>query len=375
MIDKQHLFEARTGGYRTYRIPGILCTPNDIVMVTTEARLGRGGDWDPIDILMRRSEDGGRTWGDPRVLVDHNQFGKGPMNNCSLIHDRFTNRVHSLFCHNYADVYHMHSDDQGLNWSQPRNITASFSRLREVYPWRVIAMGPGHGIQLRSGRLLLPFWMSTGASSEFPGQLGHRPSEVCSVFSDDNGTSWQTGNVVVHTDDEFVHPSESIAVELSDGRVLFNIRSESDQHRRLVCESPDGAEGWSHPRFDDALIEPVCMASIIALNMPGSPGMIAFANPNSVSTSMLKRKSFLRNRQDLTVRLSLDDCCTWPYHKLLQQGPAGYSDLAVCSDGTLLCAYENQQVNGMFDDRFLTVARFDVDWIMTDQTSVSEGPE
>ncbi len=173
--------------------------------------------------------------------------------------------------------------------------------------------------------------------------------------------------MVIHTDDEFTHPSESVAVELSDGRVLFNIRSENEQHRRLVCESTDGAGGWSHPRFDNTLVEPVCMASMVAVRLPGSPSMIAFANPASEATSMLKRKSFLRNRQDLTVRLSLDDCSSWPYGRLLQEGPAGYSDLAVASDGTLLCVYENQQVKGMFDDRFLTVARFTVDWILADR--------
>ena len=50
--------------------------------------------------------------------------------------------------------------------------------------------------------------------------------------------------------------NETAAVELADGSVMLNVRSESKANRRLVTVSPNGATGWSQPRFDDALVEP-----------------------------------------------------------------------------------------------------------------------
>ena len=73
------------------------------------------------------------------------------------------------------------------------------------------------------------------------------PSEASVIYSDDHGASWQSGDVIVRTDDEFRFPSEATVVELSDGRVLINVRTESDRQRRVVSTSPDGATGWTKP--------------------------------------------------------------------------------------------------------------------------------
>ena len=59
MYDATHLFEARSGGYKTYRVPRILAADRDTVLVTAEVRPGTGGDWDANEIIMRRSLDGG----------------------------------------------------------------------------------------------------------------------------------------------------------------------------------------------------------------------------------------------------------------------------------------------------------------------------
>ena len=86
-MHKQHLFEARTGGYRVYRIPGLLASAGGVVLATVEARRGGGGDWDANDILLRRSTDGGRTFGEPRVLATCETWGPGPASNLVLIDD------------------------------------------------------------------------------------------------------------------------------------------------------------------------------------------------------------------------------------------------------------------------------------------------
>ena len=69
------------------------------------------------------------------------------------------------------------------------------------------------------------------------------------------------------------------------------------------------------------------------------------------------------DRKMLTVRLSEDDCRTWAASRVLEEGPSGYSDLAVLPDGTLLCLYECGIVKRMFDDKYLRLARFNTEWI------------
>ena len=372
--DKQDLFEARLGGYRTYRIPGIVATPGGAVLVTTEARPLDGGDYDPIDVLMRRSTDGGITFAPPVKLVDHAAYGAGPANNFVMIADAPRDRVQAVFCHDYARVFTMHSDDDGESFSAPVEITDVFESFRADYPWRVCATGPGHGLRLSNGRLIVPVWLSDGSGNEMGRgrdgrpHRGHRPSAVTLVFSDDGGASWRRGDIVCRHGDvvdgeTVVNPNETVAVELSDGRVMFNVRNESARHRRLVAVSPDGVSDWRMVGFDEALLEPVCMASMMRL----ADGRIAFINPDTVERTMSTARGPIGppscDRKRLTVKLSTDDGGTWPVSKVLEDGPAGYSDVAQAADGSLLCAYECGQVSGMWDDRWLRLARFDAAWV------------
>lgn len=363
---RTHLFTARSDGYHVCRIPGLLVTPRGVAIATTEARFGTGGDWDPIDIRMRRSTDGGRTWDAARVIIDHRSYGDGPINNCALIGDRDDGRVHVLYCYNYARVFHMTSDDDGLTFSAPVEITAAFAALRAQYPWRVVAVGPGHGIQLRNGRFVVPTWLSDGGGTEHGvGKLGHRPSVVTTVVSDDHGRTWRCGDIVAHDCPAWRNPSETVAVELSDGRVLFNIRNEGESHRRLIAISPDGIGQWSQPTFDQALIEPVCMANILRLS--GDRNRVLFVNPdNATSREMVKNWpgcAINFDRRNLTLQVSYDDCRTWTVKKVLEAGPSGYADIAQLPDGSILCLYEDQHETAMFDDKYITCARFDLAWV------------
>ena len=368
MLEKVNIFEARTEGYWSYRVPGIVCTPRGVVLVTVEARRGKGGDWGDNDVLLRRSVDGGLTWEVPRRLVSQQQYGPGPVGNFVMIVDRIAGVVHALYCHSHSRFFYMQSHDDGATFSAPVEITQSMQGFRQRYEMRVLAFGPGHGIQLENGRLVVPVWMSNGAGTEFgAGRLGHRPSEVACIFSDDHGQTWQCGDTVIRTDDRFRNPSETLAVQLSDGRVLFNIRSESQENRRLVSISDDGAFGWSEPYFDKALLEPVCMASMIKLpaKSPNQANYILFANPDNLENELVAPGNNLaHDRKRLTVKLSPDDCRTWPVSRVLEAGPSAYSDLAVAPDGTVLCVYENGMVERMTDTRMITVARFDLAWMM-----------
>lgn len=378
------LFEAGTDGYVTYQIPGIAVTGRGTVLAYCEARKSGIGDWADIDIALHRSTDGGETWEPPQIIVDE---GTSTVNNPMAIDDRETGAVHFLYQVDYTRCFYTRSDDDGETFAEPVDITHVFEKFRPQYDWNVIAAGPGHGIQLKNGRLLVPVWLSTGGKR-------HRPSCTSTIYSDDHGKTWHRGEIVTGNGDKTAaghsirNPSETVAVELSDGRVMLNIRNESPRHRRLIAYSDDGATGWSKPLFDDELFEPVCMASIIRLTcQDDGKNLILFANPDSRSRpkasgaersrgnlTVRLSKALIefyhamhggRPRENLTIRLSYDEGKSWPVSKVLEPEIAGYSDLTVGSDGTLFCFYERGGVHGdMFYTRYLTVARFDLAWTL-----------
>ena len=362
------VFEAETGGYAHYRVPAIAVSPADTVMVVVEARKSERGDWGPQDILLRRSRDGGATWDAPRKIIELevppeqneaaiaqglSEPGVTTYNNIVPIVDRERGAVHFLVCIAYARAYYMRTDDDGETFTEPVEITDTFERFRDEYDWKVIATGPGHGIKHSNGRLIVPVWLSDGT-----GGHAHRPSIVSTIYSDDGGATWERGEIVV-SHPELKNPSETLAAELSDGSVMLNIRNESPEHRRAVSVSPDGSSGWSAVRFDDALVEPICMGSLLRVG-----DALVFANPLSTEPRNPEQPLGGWVRQNLTVRLSEDDGATWPHERVLEPGPSGYSDLAADEDGTVFCVYEDGSPSGRATHvQYVSVARFDLDWI------------
>jgi sialidase-1 len=283
------------------------------------------------------------------------------LNNPVAIADR-AGPVHFLYCVEYGRCFCMRSDDDGLTFSKPIEITPALAGFRRVYPWQVLATGPGHGIQLANGRLLVPVWLSRGT-----GGHAHRPSVVSTIFSDDQGSTWRPGDLVANETDPLVNPNESTAVQLADGRVMLNIRSESKENRRAVALSKDGATGWSKPVFQEQLLEPVCMASIMRLSaaLTGGRNRLLFANPHNLDRADGKaRPGANRDRKNLSIKLSYDEGQTWPVNKSLEPGTSGYSDLAIGTNGTILCFYERGSTGvDHFRTGFLTVARFNLEWL------------
>ncbi len=177
--------------YYIYPIPSILLTAKGTTLAWCEARKRPSGvsEWDDIRILMRRSTDEGHTWSPPTSIahvdgpkrkkplaasmknVDQNDV---TYNNPVLIADR-DGTVHMLFCLEYERCFYQSSTDDGLTWTPPVEITATFENFKKHYAWKVLATGPNHSIQLKTGRLVVPVWLSTGT-----GGIAHRPSpEPC----------------------------------------------------------------------------------------------------------------------------------------------------------------------------------------------------
>jgi sialidase-1 len=322
-LKKIDLFHQQENGHALYRIPGLIATPKATLLAYCEGRLDNGGDWAASEILLRRSNDRGDTWDSARVIASapkdaiHSPFARrkgdppsGFTTNNPLMISARDGTIHFLYCVEYARCFYRRSTDDGATFGEPVEITKTFEAFRDRYKWGVIATGPGHGIELKSGRLLVPIWMSTGEN-------GHRPSSIATIYSDDNGTTWHAGEIV--GDGTLLNPSENTLVERSDGRVVMNIRHESEPHQRAIAISPDGISRWSSVRFDPQLPDPICMASLVRYDEK----TILFSNPNNPDN---------RDRKNLTIRMSNDDGATWPISRTLDAGPSGYSDLAVGPD-------------------------------------------
>lgn len=345
------VFVAGQDGYHTYRIPAIVVTTNRTALAFSEGRKNNRNDSGDIDLLVKRSTDGGRTWsaqqviwsdaentcGNPAPVVDQSTGIIWLLMTWNAGFDK-EDQINYLKARDTRRVYLSHSADDGLTWTRPVEITTAVKRR----DWGWYATGPCNGIQLQRGpqrgRLLIPANHSTLTTSTQVVTCSHV------IFSDDHGKTWQMGGV------EAEMTNESTAVELSDGSLLHNMRSYHKKNRRAVARSRDAGLTWSSVALDDALIEPVCQGSILRCTWPenGNPSRILFSNPASTK------------REKLTVRLSYDEGSTWPVSREIQSGPAAYSCLTILPDTSIGCLFERGEKSPY---ERITLARFPVTWL------------
>jgi sialidase-1 len=338
------------GAYASMRIPALVMSKKGTLLAFCEGRIGTASDWADMDLLMRRSTDGGKTW-EPNVVIAAKKSGE-PTSNATPIVDK-DGTIHLLYQRDYARAYYTYSKDDGRTWSEAADITYAFDAFKPEYDWKVLAPGPGHSIQLKNGRLLVPVWLSNPAKM-LP-RRSHAPSCIATIYSDDLGKTWKRGEIIANNNPEFKNPSETMAIELKDGRVMVNIRNVTEKHRRGISYSNDGISGWTKPVFDDALFEPICMASITRLPESLGGGML-FINPDSRDIAKYPRKN-------LTVKISNDEGQSWPVNKVINPGTSGYSDVAVGADGTIYCLYETNSNPGRDFNYSLVLKRFNLKWL------------
>jgi hypothetical protein len=324
------LFISGQGGYHTYRIPALAVTKRGTVLALCEGRKRSDADAGEIDLLCKRSTDNGKTWGEPNVIW--HEAGCTCGNPCAVV-DRDTGAIWLLMTWNRAEdaewkivsrtsrdtrrVFVTRSDDEGLSWSPPREITA------DVKPasWTWYATGPGCGVQMEHGahrgRLVIP-------CDHVEVGTGRGYSHV--ITSDDHGSTWKAGGSAAE-----IQSNECAVVELSGGRLMLNMRCYgSPGSGRQTAISTDGGQTWREQRHDPTLIEPVCEAALIRCRGRGARrGLLLFSNPASD-----------RARVRMTVRASPDEGATWPSSLLLHEGPSAYSALAELADGQIACLYE-----------------------------------
>lgn len=345
-LDQKPLWTSGQDGYHSYRIPALLTTQSGALLAFCEGRRNNRRDDGDIDLIMKRSTDGGVTWSPHTVVYEQGGAAELTIGNPCPVVDQDTGVIWMPFCRDNKEVLITKSEDDGATWSAPVNISSDVMHGH----WVWVATGPGVSIQIQQGphkgRLVVP--CDHGVMS---GEQRIHHSHV--FFSDDHGDTWQLGGSLPE------HTDESQVVELTDGRLLINMRSywgkvAKDKERlgkRALAWSDDGGATWSDLAFDETLIEPVCQGSFLrhTLAADGGRDRLLFSNPASTES-----------RTNMTVRVSYDEAESWLVAKSLHSGPSAYSSLAVLSDETIACLYERGDDSAY---ETLTLARFTLDWL------------
>ena len=332
-IRQVDVFQSGAEGYHTYRIPAVVLTNQNTLLAFCEGRKTGSGDHGDLDLMLRRSTDGGMTWQPMQLVYEEGGDAKITIGNpCPVVEGR-TGTIWLPFCRNNDRVFITHSTDDGKTWASPTEITDAVKKP----DWSWYATGPGHGIQLQSGRLLIP----CDHRPKQPGSRDQSHSHV--IYSDDQGKTWQLGGIIA------AGTNECEVVELADGSLLMSMRNQlyRSAKQRAFAQSKDGGLTWSQPQPWSDVACPVCQSSIqrFSLATTGGKNRIAYSGPGGPG------------RQNMTVRLSCDEGKTWPIAKVLYRDAAAYSDLVVLPDGGIGCLYERDKY------RKITFARFTLDWL------------
>jgi len=344
-IRQSAVYKANGGGYFVHRIPALLSTGKGTLLAFCEARSGSASDSAPTNLVLRQSLDNGKTWTPVQVVAHFPGFTVG---NPTPVEDTKTGVVWLLMTANPAGVtereiaqgspkggrtvWITHSSDDGMHWAAAKEITSSVKKSN----WTWYATGPGNGIQLADGRLVVPCDHKVAGTHAYYSHV---------IYSDDDGKTWKIGGSAGP------ETNESAVVQLADGSLLLNMRSYAGKHHRAIALSHDGGLTWSPIRLDPTLIEPVCQASMIRYTLASKKGKnrLLFSNPADTA-----------RRDRMTVRLSYDEGKTWPVARLIYAGPSAYSSLAVLRDGTIGLLYERGTANAYQEIEF---AHFNLEWL------------
>ncbi|HIZ87274.1 MAG TPA: glycoside hydrolase [Candidatus Coprenecus pullistercoris] len=298
---------------RCYRIPALTTAPDGSLIAAIDERVPSCGDlrWNrDINIVARRSTDGGRTWGPVQRIVD---FPDGESaSDPSMITDTQTGTVWLFY--NYMDQdrerdrYRFHvvsSSDNGQTWSAPVDITSQVAPEDWKGDFKFITSG--QGAFTRDGRMLHT--------------MVNLQRGLFLIVSDDHGRSWYRLPAVIHPADE------SKVVELHSGGWMINSRVNNEGCRYIHVSKDDGKTWNSRPVPD--LPDPGCNGAIIHYPYYGERGCLLFINASDPV-----------ERRRLTVHYSTDRGETWSRGLTVVEGDAAYSDITVLPSGDIVLFYE-----------------------------------
>ncbi len=324
-----HIYRSGEGGYSCFRIPAIIKTKDGTLLAFAEGRKHDCSDEGDIDLVVKRSSDKGATWSALSVVWDD---GDNTCGNPAPVVDQATGKIHLLMTWNLGSdaigtinagtsrdtrrVYKTSSVDDGNTWATVTEITSDVKKPG----WGWYATGPCHGIQIKqganAGRLVIPCdYIEIGS-----GRKGY--SHV--IYSDDNGDTWKIGGISPTIS---LNPNESTVAELSDGKLMLNMRVSNNNNLRMKSTSSDGGLSWTTPVSALTLVDPVCQGSLLDASLNGQHTLF-FSNPASTT------------RINMTIKMSTDNGDTWPKTFSVYTGNSGYSDLVMVDGNQVGILYE-----------------------------------
>ena len=330
-IGLNYIFTSGTDGYSTFRIPAIITTKTGTLLAFAEGRVNGSSDTGNIDLVMRSSDDEGKTWSPLKVIWND---GENVCGNPAPLVDRETGNIYLLMTWNLGEdhepdiidekskdtrrIFVTSSSDNGKTWSNPKEITGSVKKEN----WTWYATGPCHGIQLEKGkykdRLVIPCDHIEAGTKKYYSHV---------IYSDDHGKTWKLGGTTPQD-----QVNECTVAELNNGLLILNMRNyDRTQKSRKISFSEDGGITWSAIQPDTTLIEPICQASLI---FDKKNRKLWFLNPASE-----------KSRTNMTLKSSKDSGKTWKVEKVLHTGPSAYSDLTLINKNTLGCLYEGGKLS------------------------------
>ncbi|TWU05288.1 Sialidase precursor [Symmachiella macrocystis] len=360
------VFQNGQDGYKIFRIPAIIQAANGDLLAFCEAR--EGGDASRIDLVSKRSNDGGATWQKLQVVQNNKDFRDlykddprpitvgNPAPVVDLLDEKHPGRIWLPFNVENDLVFVTYSDDHGRNWAPRHNITA------DVKPkeWGWYATGPVHSIQLQHGkhrgRLVIPADHRLGDDGADRGSNGAQ-----AILSDDHGKTWRLGAVDT-TYEDGLNSNETTVVELNDGRLYFNTRDQNGkaQGTRGGAYSSDGGETfdpsnetaykWFAPEvavLDPSVVQCALLRGL-STKLGDSSDLILFSGPDENGPSG-------KGRSDLRIRYSTDETATWHDGPLIHTGPAAYSDMVRLQPGEFGVLFEAGDAGQKRYDRIVFV--------------------
>lgn len=333
------VFVSGTEGFKSFRIPAIVKASNGDLLAFAEGRVAGSGDFGDIDIVMKRSQDDGKSWSAIQTVAAYDNLQAGnpapvfdqsdpayPQGRLFLFYNTGNNHENEVRKgKGLREVWYKTSTDQGKTWSEPVNITLMTHRPNQpkVNPkynfkedWRSYANTPGHAMQFTTGKFKGRIYIAANHSAGDP-KPKSTDYQAHGFYSDDHGKTFR-----ISEDISFEGSNEATAAEISGGRLLFNSRNQKgDVKARIVAVSSDGGAKWDTTYFDHNLPDPVCEGSILTIGRSKTGNILAFSNAADT-----------QKRDNLTLRISFDDGKTWAKSYLVDKSTNNEEDFTAYSD-------------------------------------------
>ncbi len=339
----QTLFRSRPNDKLYYRIPAIITAPDGSLVAVADRRWGHDGDLGRhrIDVVCRRSTDGGRTWSQEQTIAagDGQTAESYGFGDPALV----TTRSGKLLClmaagansfyQGIRHIYMAESTDNGKTWTQPQPITTAQRFTDHVMDTQGVGIHSlfttsGQGLLMQSGRVAFVAVAIKGAKDN---------AENYMLYSDDEGQHWHLGPAPM-----FAIPKKSAneakVIQRPDGSLLASIRQ---HHARAFNISRDEGKTWETARRDTTVRGNSCNSEMLALP------------DGRILHTMLMGED---RREDLRLLVSDDQGSSWHDVGTIQPGQAAYSTITLLPNGDLALFFEDgANTTRAYDLRFVII--------------------